>query len=503
MKKIAAILVLLFPVALSASRSQAAGILNESFKLTAPGAWFGGSVSVRDGIAIIGAQFDNQGEHINAGSAYLFDISDGSQIGKFTASDASSGDAFGGAVAISGNFAVVGARFDDDTADASGSVYVFEVSSGREVFKLNASSAMKSDEFGISVAIDATTAIVGAWGDDEAGSSAGAAYLFNVLTGKQIAKLKVDDPKEEESLGKSVSISGATAIVGMPFNDDRCPANIACNSGSAYLFDANTGRQTSKLTAIDATKGDLFGWSVGISGDRAIVGAPYSDDACPLDGDCNSGSAYVFDIASGKQLAELTAPDAARYDSFGFAVAIDGDLAVVGVRGDDDMGNSSGSAYLFDVSTGQMIVKLLASDGAEGDVFGDSVAIRGKTVIVGAKLHGAANDGAAYIFHLPDLSADLTENVVVDFGDLTVLLANWNKPGATAGEGNLVDVNNSSIDFDDLTELLSQWTGPTLGETPQAGEAARPIPEPGSLYLMALGMAWLLNVGSRSRNLNG
>jgi len=151
-----------------------------------------------------------------------------------------------------------------------------------------------------------------------------------------------------------------------------------------------------KLLASDGAASDYFGWSVAISGDTAVVGA-YNDD----DKGSNSGSAYVF-VRSGDtwtQQAKLLASDSAAYDYFGWSVAVSGDTAVVGAYMDDDKGNNSGSAYVFvrsgDTWTEQ--AKLTASDGAENDYFGISVAISGDTWLVGA-FNDDSSKGSAYVY---------------------------------------------------------------------------------------------------------
>jgi hypothetical protein len=97
----------------------------------------------------------------------------------------------------------------------------------------------------------------------------------------------------------------------------------------------------------------------------------------------------------------------------------------------------------------------------------------------------------------PVVSADLTGNGFVDFQDLTILLANWNKPGATVAEGNLVDTAGSSIGFNDLTVLLSEWTGREGAGSPEA--ALEAVPEPSTLTLVAVGLLGLIGFARRSR----
>ncbi|MCH8152799.1 MAG: FG-GAP repeat protein, partial [Planctomycetes bacterium] len=152
--------------------------------------------------------------------------------------------------------------------------------------------------------------------------------------GDQLFKLLADDGAEFDSFGVSVAISGATAIVGSPNDDDN-----GAGSGSAYLFDTTTGRQLAKLLPDDGAEGDIFGISVAVSGATAIVGAMRDDD-----NGFNSGSAYLFDTTTGDQIAKLLPDDGAAGDIFGISVAINGATAIVGARNDDDNGTASGSA---------------------------------------------------------------------------------------------------------------------------------------------------------------
>jgi hypothetical protein len=302
------------------------------------------------------------------------------------AHDAGLGDQFGYSVAVDGNTAIIGARLDDGAGSNAGAAYLFDVATGEQLFKLTADDAADGDEFGCSVAINGNTAIVGAWKHNGGGADAGAAYLFDVTTGKQVLELTADDAAEGDRFGVSVGIAENAAVVGAHYNDDA-----GLNSGSAYLFDVTTGGQLFKLTASDGAMAEYFGYAVGISRNTAIVGAYWDGSA-----GSRAGSAYLFDVETGDELFELTADDAAPSDIFGFAVGISENIAIVGARFDDPAGSGSGSAYLFDVVTGEQTNKLSADDAAEFDYFGYSVAISGDKCISGAP---AADDaGAAYIF---------------------------------------------------------------------------------------------------------
>tara|TARA_R110000737_G_scaffold251825_3_gene261326 strand:+ start:20474 stop:21904 length:1431 start_codon:yes stop_codon:yes gene_type:complete len=282
------------------------------------------------------------------------------------------GDVFGVSVAISGTTLIVGAGEDNGSGNDTGCAYLFDSSTGTELFRLTASVVSEGGKFGASVGVSGTTAIVGAAGNSELGHRFGAAYLFDTTTGEQLFKLTALDGDVRDQFGSSVSISGNLAIVGSIADDDR-----GLNSGSAYIFDVTTGQQLLKLTASDGAEGDYFGNTVFLSGSTAIVGA-YRNDERGTD----SGAAYLFDVTTGEELFKLVASDAAVEDWFGRSVSISGTTAIVGAERDDDSGTSSGSAYLFDSITGQEIFKLTASDASSFKNFGHGVSISGRTAVI-------------------------------------------------------------------------------------------------------------------------
>ncbi len=363
--------------------------------------WFGWSVSSSGGTAIVGATAnDNNGSC--SGSAYVFkDTGTGwTQTAKLLAADGAADDWFGWSVSISGDTAIVGARWDDDNGSYSGSAYIFkDTGSGwTQAVKLLAEDGAAEDWFGESVSISGGAAIIGAYGHDDNGANSGSAYIFKD-TGSgwtQEAKLVAADGAAGDCFGYSVSISNGTAIVGAHYDDDN-----ATNSGSAYIFqDTGSGwTQQAKLLAEDGAASDLFGRSVSISGGTAIVGADCDDD----NGD-DSGSAYIFqDTGTGwTQAAKLLADDGAKLDYLGESVSISGGTAIVGAACNDDNGSKSGSAYIFqDTGSGwTQEAKLLAADAAANDRFGLSVSISGGIGLVGAPWHdeNGSNSGSAYIF---------------------------------------------------------------------------------------------------------
>ena len=272
--------------------------------------------------------------------------------------------------------------------------------------KLIANGGQADDIFGCAIAIDGDTVVVGASSHTVGtAAEAGAAYVFEkpasgwAATSTYSAKLTASGGAAHERFGNSVAVSGNTVVVGAYLADGRY--------GAAFVFQKPlTGgwQDTStaaKLTASDRAYPDEFGNSVAIDGDTVVVGAHYKDTV--------TGAAYVFTKGgslfwtSKTETAKLTADDGEDYDYFGHSVAVNGDTVVVGANQDDTM---TGAAYVFekpliggwqDTSTA---AKLTAGDGANYDYFGQSVAISGDTVVVGAD-HDGNLQGSVYVFEKP------------------------------------------------------------------------------------------------------
>ncbi|QQS46325.1 MAG: DUF11 domain-containing protein [Acidobacteriota bacterium] len=385
---------------------------------------FGHSVSISGDTVIVGALFEADPGG-NSGAAYIFARNQGGadnwgEVKKIEASDKESGDQFGSSVSISGDTAIVGAPFEADPGGGSGAAYIFARNQGGadnwgEVKKIEASDKEGGDQFSLSVSISGDTAIVSAPFEDDPGNNSGAAYLFvNICNDwKEAAKSKASDKEGGDEFGYSVSISGDTAIVGAPFEADP-----GTESGAAYIFARNQGGanmwgEVRKIEASDKESDDQFGFSVSISGDTAIVGANLE-----FDPGINSGAAYIFERNQGGadnwgEVKKLEASDKDTGDQFGYSVSISGDMAIVGAVFEDDPGNASGAAYIFARNQGGSnnwgeVKKIEASDKESGDFFGWSVSMSGDTAIVGANLEydPGINSGAAYIFERNQGGAD-------------------------------------------------------------------------------------------------
>ena len=374
--------------------------------------YFGSSVSISGEYAILGAP-NADTLYNNAGAAYIFERSDSSwnEIEpRLVPGDISLNDLFGNSVSIAGDTAIVGKPFDNQTLNI-GAAYVFRRVDGTwtQEQKLTASDMASSDYFGTSVSIAADYAIVGAPNNDDNGSNSGAAYIFerNDATWTQVAKLTADDGEAGDLFGTSVSISGNYAIVGAPYDDNFSRTN----AGSVYFYRRVEGTWGDEQKLVYPTGGDddLYGWAVAIYGETAIIGAYGHDD----DSGDGTGSAMIAKYWSDSWYPScyLRASDGAALDGFGFSVSISANYVIVGAFNGDGVVDDSGAAYVFrqipgddtpPLSTWEQMTKLIASDGAGYDRFGVSVSISGPDALVGAKWDNNSA-GSAYIFDiLPD-----------------------------------------------------------------------------------------------------
>jgi hypothetical protein len=342
---------------------------------TVAGDIFGFSVAISGTTVVVGAPYYAN----HAGRAYVFTTTatGWKQTAELKGSDTVAGDDFGSSVAISGTTTVVGAPGADSGA---GRAYVFtKTAKGRKQTAELKSSA--GDNFGASVAISGTTAVVGA--ADLIGL--GQAYVFTETRGvwEQAAELKNPDPDADLGFGYSVAISGTTAVVGAP--------GSATYAGLGFVFTktATGWKRVAVLKDSDSVIGEFFGGSVALSGTTAVVGT-LSRTSARL--------AYVFTKrATGwKQAAELKGSDTVAGDYFGLSVAISGTTVVVGAPGH---AANAGRAYVFTKrATGwKQAAELKGSDTVAGGAFGSSVAISGRTAIVGSSGH-AKDAGRAYVF---------------------------------------------------------------------------------------------------------
>jgi hypothetical protein len=431
----------------------------------ASGDFYGFSVSASGDTALIGAPHSNDGRgsayvFVRSGATWSFQQ-------QLTAADGAVGDEFGFSVSASGDTALVGAPSASVGADQyQGRAYAFVRSGSTWSWQqtLTASDGVAGNEFGSSVALSGDTAVVGApTASVGADVYQGCAYVFtrSGSTWSPQQKLIALDGADYDQFGSSVALSGDTALVGAP--SVLRPVNFW---GSAYAFVRSGSSWTlqQKLTAPNVVWGDEFGYSVALSGDTALVGARHLYSEGPRFNDTNEGSAHVF-TRSGSTWSwqqTLTAPDGVAGNEFGSSVALSGDTALVGAPFGDTIGETvaPGSAYVFtrSGSTWSPQHKLVALDGADYDRFGFSVALSGDAALVGAphtiSVPGISDPGSAWVFL--DSAAPITNPALAPAPNA----AGWNKAPVTvtlSASDDLVGVAG--------TEYRPQGTG---GWTPYA-----------------------------------
>ena len=487
MQRFITLLLVVFGTVLTAGAVRA-DIGHQLFKLSDGAAFdeFGNAVAIAgapttgDTIAAIGS-FLNDFKGTDAGLAYLYDVVTGDQIAVLLADDGHAGDNFGYSVAITdppieSQVVVVGAPLDDDMGADSGSVYLFDATGIplTPISKIVISEVQAGDNFGYSVAIGAIAAksnpriiVVGApfHDDDINRQDSGSVYLIDTDTGEPTTYFcgqpKPNDGAAFDNFGFSVAFNGvghSTLAVGAPFHDHN-----GTNSGAVYVFDISYCSPTDELLPDDGAGFDAFGYSVALYNPDSpdtptiIVGAPYDDD-----NGTDSGSAYVFKMnQSGNwiQTAKLLPSDGAAFDEFGYSVAVNDTIAIVGSRRNDANGIDSGAVYVFDMETSEQLGTIVHEDGALSDEFGNSVAVNdvddGQIIIVGAHLDddNGTDSGSAYVFDISCMNpADFNNDGMIDSQDQIAFLNAF-----TAGDPSADYNNDGVVDSKDFVAFLNDY----------------------------------------------
>lgn len=406
---------------------------------------------------------------------------------KRTSNDAAGSDRFGYDVAICNDYAVVGATYDDDNESNSGSAYIFyKDQNGTDTWgqqaKLLASDGAAGDEFGYAVAIDGDYVVVGApYADIESYTSAGSAYVYkrSGSTWTQCAKLAPGDLNSSENFGISVDIHDDYVIVGAP--EAWCaPQGI---TGAAYIFRRDGADDNwvleSKVFSESPTNSDAIGWAVAIHGDYAAIGAPKRDE----------GSVFIYknEATGWQQLSEHNSDDLQDRAYFGWSLDMDDSYLLIGSKYYDvGSENNAGAAYLFqrDADCWCQIKKMVQTDAVESDFFGYSVALFDNYLLIGASEddeNSLTKCGSASSFlQFNDECAiqkkftpgDITGND--KFGTSLGIAENWSIIGApyagTSYEGAVYFYHNiSDLDCPDV-EAVDVCDNYYFNETSQGGD---------------------------------
>jgi hypothetical protein len=348
---------------------------------------FGVSVAVDGDTAVIGADRDSA----QAGAAYVFTRIGGvwTEQQKLTPGNGIGGDWFGHSVAVEGDTAVIGSLFGE-------SAYVFTRIGGIWTEQQELIPSQVTSLFGQSVAISSDTIVVGSRGNS--------VFVFTRSGGVWTEQQKLS---AAQLFGFSVAVDGDTALIGAVFDDGDG------TGGSAYVFTRNAGQWTEqqKLQAGDGETENRFGVSVSIDGDTALIGAYRHQGG-------HGSSAYVFTRSAGNWTEQQELLPSHPSQTFGFSVALEADMALVGHYEHDGVGDNAGAANVFTRTSGVWTEQLIlvASDGQRFDRLGQSVAISGSTLLAGTVAHSGT--GAVYVFDVEPVSNDSDGDGVPDDQDI-------------------------------------------------------------------------------------
>jgi hypothetical protein len=385
-----------------------AGVWEEQQRLVASdaedNARFGNSVSINNTTVIVGARQDNA---TLEGAAYVFTRSGTvwTQQQKLTASDAAAEDEYGASVAVDSDTAAVSATYQDGSGTNRGKVYIYTRTAGvwSEQDTIIASDAANNDVFGTALALEGDEILVGASGEDGAGSNRGAVYYFTRSAGNWTQQQKVTASPSTDFMGygNSVAIDGNLAVIGASAETagSDCPGDSSlCDefSGAAYVLALSGGvwSQTRKLTAGDTFSdrhdGALCGTSVALVESRIAVGCPESG------GPDGNGAAYLWQLTDNawQQFQKLTATDPEQSSQYGYAVGLTMASAVVGAPRMDANGVDSGKAYFYNAETNDPSVTVQFTNPEESE---DFVITSGNTVEITITVDASSDDGIDFV----------------------------------------------------------------------------------------------------------
>jgi hypothetical protein len=413
-------------------------------------------------------------------------------------------EALGRSVGINERFLMLGCPADDVDQDVKGSVYAFEKVNGAWEFQQKLLVHVQYGNFGRRLALDGERVLVGAPFGDGKVERSGAAYIFDYIDGqwRQSAKLFAEDGFYSQWFGEAVALRGERALIGAPngnaaylfdgvwrqvfkfYNplDGLGADSVALGDGLVVIGDVDDFEKGNwsgavsvfreqpdgswgpeiKLTASDGKGFWGFGVALALRNETLFVGASSVPDAVYVFKQDSSTTAW-------RETAILKPSDPNNSARFGNALAVSGRTLIVGDSANSRNGVAYGAAYVFvqeDDGEWYEVGKLIASDGAPQDNFGDAVAVYGNEAVIGAPEKNGENyrEGAAYLYAV---SADADGDGVMDAcecpgdldGDRDVDLADLAALLSCLGRGeNCADVDEDGrTDGADLAALLARW----------------------------------------------
>ena len=372
---------------------------------------FGKAVSLSENWLAIGANRDDDNGS-NSGSVYVYSYENTEILEehKILAFDGDYNDYFGKSLAIDDNWLVVGALYDNVNGEKSGSAYIYHYDDSNWHFhtKLIPPDGSPYDRFGYSIDIDDSHIVVGAVYDDDMGEDSGSVYVYSNESDSWVLKTKLYSSNHEagDYFGVSVSLNIDRLAVGAAYNDQN-----GTNSGSVTLFKYEDDWEEQQiLLAPDGQEYDLFGNDIDIYNNRLIVGAFHKDDIY-----MNSGSVYIYTLLDDlfNFSFSLSPTDQSLNDNFGLSVSIFEDFISVGSI-DDDNGLNSGAVYIYQIDDYAALneLKYIPEDASEYDEFSGSISLYNNNILVGAQFDDDLGDssGSAYLIAYKACSSELACN---------------------------------------------------------------------------------------------
>tara|TARA_R110002072_G_scaffold42064_21_gene119006 strand:- start:306536 stop:307861 length:1326 start_codon:yes stop_codon:yes gene_type:complete len=407
---------------------------------------YGGSVALWGDVGVVGAEGDAAlGDF--AGSAFLFDAQTGTQLHKLLAHDGQHLRGFGTSVALNSTHAIIGCRINPTNGSARG-VYLFDIDTGEQAHKLLPDEHFTDNGFGSRVAANDQYILASAIYDDDRGEFAGAVYVFDAHTFDQLWKLKLPDGVRQDLFGSVIDIHGDKAVITTRvLNFDN-----RAREGLVYIFDLVTGQQIARFAPQHPRTSTYFGSSAAINDSVVAIGSSglRHDEG-------GSGAVYMYDIATEEQVGFLRPTDGERFTGFGASVDMSNDRIVVGARGVSGLHFGAAYQY-DGSSHEQMSKLLPSDLETSIDYFGLAVSIFEDRMLVGSEANDddGAYTGAAYLFEtvcdpLP-CQADLTGDGVLDFFDISGFLVQFEN------NGQIADFDGDGVwDFFDISAFIDAF----------------------------------------------
>lgn len=389
---------------------------------------FGADVAIHSESLLIGAHGDDIGPNLDQGSAYVFSRESGAwvQQQKLVAFDGGARRFFGRRVALDGHTAVVSG---DSIFESQGSVslqgaaYVYSVASEAWDFrqKINSGIFQSRDAFSSSIALTTHRMLLGCVACNVGPNQAQGrvhSYSFADNAWRPEATISTGKGAKDAAFGSSLALDRDRLLVGAVGGAAQMSEPIE----GAYLFSRTGGSWALEaiLSAEETSFGDLFGTSLALAGDLAIVGAPTARD----DRGILTGAVYVFERLENQWIntAKLTPPDGSPGDYFGTAIALDGSYMAVGSPDHSNEASNEGAVYIFRFEDSQFLLDAkLAASGPYGiREFGSAIDLQGDRMIVGAPWsspRGRPSQGSAFVFERIDGTWNLISDLSLKLGE--------------------------------------------------------------------------------------